>query len=545
LTWDVFGTAFFWMFINVMVGVGLVSLAAYPPLWLTRFVAARGGYLRDVAAASVMAVFCMFATWEPGPGLKMDIRMVPLGLVGWTHGPSAAAIVGAAIIAVRTVMGGADAGIVATIFYTLLCVAMIPLFRGRPKTWPWLAAMGVAQTMAGYAVGQVVHARQPPGLELTSPLWLGLAVIQVISLWVINWQVCSLQEKQRLQAELSSALESKEAMLQLIPHALFILDKDRRVVEANEAASRLASAGGLPAEVLANAEVADALRHHRRISGSRTTVTDDRGCERIMLVSMVPLENGSMMLGMANVTTLVRQEREEARRDRLELLGRMAAMAAHEIKNPLTTIKGFLQLMLGRPEFAAHRPTFSLVQGEVEHINRVVGDFLDLSRGADQQPEKVELDGLLREVVAGMELQFPGNGVEVRFEGEDGLAAVVDRKSLKQILRNLVANAYEAMPGGGLLRFRRAFVVQGISLSVIDSGPGIGPDVMAHIFTPYTTTKSTGTGLGLAISHKLATELGAELTVESEVGHGSCFRLWLPVSVGPVVQAAAGEMPPS
>lgn len=542
MTWDVVGTAFFWMFVNLMVGVGLVSLAAYPPLRLTRFSNARGGYWRDVAAASVMAVFCMFATWEPGPGMKMDIRMVPLGLVGWTHGVSAAAMVGAAIIAVRTLMGGA--GVVPTIFYTVLCVAMIPFFHGRPKKWHLLALMGLAQTVAGYTVGQIVHAKQPPGLELTSPLWLGLVAVQIISLWVINFQVCNLSEKQRLQADLTSALESKEAMLQLIPQALFVLGRDGRVVEANEAASRLAGPNRLPPEVLANAEVAEALRQHRRISGCRTTVTDPRYGERIMLVSTAPLENGSTLLGMANVTTLVRQEREEARRDRLELLGRMAAMAAHEIKNPLTTIKGFLQLMLGRPEFAGHRSTFLLVQGEVEHINRVVGDFLDLSRTADSQPEQVDLDGLLREIVDGMKLQFPDSGVDVRYEGEAGLEVVVDRKSLKQILRNLIANAFEAMPEGGQIRLRRKSAPGGRVVEVGDSGPGIGPDVMAHIFTPYTTTKSTGTGLGLAISHKLATELGAELTVESEAGRGTCFRLWLPEAPVPVAQAAASALPP-
>lgn len=542
MTWDLVGTAFFWMFVNLMVGVGLVSLATYPPLGLTRFGTARGGYWRDVAAASVMAVFTMFATWEPGPGLKIDVRLVPLGLVGWTHGMSAAAIVGAVIIAVRPLMGGALAGFVTTIFSTILGVAMIPLFHGRPKKWSWLALMGVAQTLAVYSVGQLVHEHQPPGLEPTSPLWLGIAAIQIISLWVITWQVWNLSERQKLQADLSNALASQKAMLQLVPQALFVLDPDRRVVEANDAAGRLAGPDRLPPEVLANAAVADALRLHHRISGIRTTVRDAQGSERIMLVSTAPLENGSVLLAMANVTTIVRQEREEARRDRLELLGRMAAMAAHEIKNPLTTIKGFLQLMLGRPEFAEHRSTFSLVQGEVEHINRVVGDFLDLSRGSDHEPDHVDLDGLLREVVDAMELQFPASGVAVRFEGDKGLAVVLDRKSLKQILRNLVANAYEAMPGGGLLRLHRALVAQGISLSVIDSGPGIGPDVMAHIFTPYTTTKSTGTGLGLAISHKLATEMGAELTVESEAGRGTCFRLWLPAAA-PMAQAAAGEMP--
>ncbi|HWI63805.1 MAG TPA: ATP-binding protein [Symbiobacteriaceae bacterium] len=540
MTWNLLGKVLFWMFTNLMVGVGLVSLATYPPVW-RRMGSARSRYWRDVAAASVMAVFCMFVVWEPGPGLKMDIRMVPLGLAGWTHGLPAAAFVGAVIIVARAIMGGA--GVVTTVYFTIFCVAMIPLFHGRPKKWQNLALMGCAQTAAGYMVGQIVHAQQPPGLESSSPIWLGLAAIQVISLWVIQFQVENLDEKQRLQVDLARALRSKVAMLQVTPHAIFVLDGGGRVTDANEAARRLIGCDSLPPEVRAHPDVAAALEGHRGLQGCRVSVPDARGAERIMLVSTVPLEDGSMLLGMENVTKVIRQEREEARRDRLELLGRMAAMAAHEIKNPLTTIKGFLQLLSNRPEFASHRSTFALVQGEVAHINRVIGDFLDLSRTTDQQMEGISVDGLLQEVLAGMELQFPDSGVAVVLEGQAGLQVTADRKSLKQILRNLIANAYEAMPAGGRLLLVREAGARGVCLSVTDSGTGIAPDVLANLFTPYMTTKSTGTGLGLAISHKLAVELGADLSVSSAPGRGTTFRLQMPFA-SPMVNAAAGELLP-
>ncbi|HYF91336.1 MAG TPA: ATP-binding protein [Symbiobacteriaceae bacterium] len=524
LSWGLVGKALFWMFINVMVGVGLVSLAAYPPLWQSG-VSPRGRYWRSVIAASVMAVFCMIAVWEPGPGMKMDIRMVPLGLAGWTYGLPGAAVVGTVIVVVRTMMGGP--GVVTTFYYTILCVAMIPLFHGRRKTLLSLTLMGVAQSFAGYAVGQIYYERQPPGLEATSPLWLALTVIQVVSLWIINFQVDYINEKHRLQVNLSHALRSTEALLQIIPHAIFVLGPTGRVIGTNDAARTLVGGDSLPPAVVAHPEVAEALKQHQRLTGCRVTVEVPHAPERIVLVSIVPLNDGNMLLGMENVTKVIRQEREEARRDRLEMLGRMAAMAAHEIKNPLTTIKGFLQLLAGRREFSGHYSTFALVQGEVEHINRVVGDFLDLSRTADLQPEDVPVDGLLQEVLTSMALQFPENPVKVELTGEDGLRVVTDRKSLKQIVRNLVANAFEAMPAGGRLLIGRERTLLGLSLTVADSGPGIDPGVLENLFKPYTTTKSTGTGLGLAISHKLATEMGADLTVESNPGRGTTFKLEL------------------
>lgn len=541
MTWDLVRDILFWMVVNVMVGVGMVSLAAYPPFWRAAG-SLRGRYWRDVTSACLMAVFCMLIVWAPGPGMKIDIRAVPLGLAGWTYGWPAAALVGTVIIAARTLMGGP--GVITTIYYTILCVAMIPFFHGRRKTLHTLAIMGLAQSFAGYAVGQLYYDKQPPGLEAGSPVWLFLTAVQISSLWIINWQVDSLNEKERLQKGLTGALHSKEAMLNVIPHAIFILDRSGRVTDRNEAARLLAGGSAIPAELLAYPEIEEALRLHKRISPVRISVSDARGGERIMLASTVPLEEDSLLLGVENVTTVVRQEREEARRDRLELLGRMAAMAAHEIKNPLTTIKGFLQILAGREEFARHRTTFALVQGEVEHINRVVGDFLDLSRTADLQPERLSVDDLLREIRAGMELQFPDSGVVVDMDGEQGLVVMTDRKSLKQILRNLVANAYEAMPSGGRLLLRRDRNARGVTLTVTDSGPGIDPAVLAHLFTPYTTTKSTGTGLGLAISHKLAAELGAELSVSSEPGSGTTFRLHVPL-IPALSQAAAASQEPS
>jgi signal transduction histidine kinase len=525
------------MFVNLMVALGMVFLAAYPPL-LRMAPTPRGRYWRDIAAGTVMAVFCLLYPWRVAEGQQMDLRMVPMALVGWMYGWPAALPIGLIALAVRTAMGGP--GIITTPFYTLGCLALIPFFQRRPRTLVNLALMGVGQALVGYVVGITLAYPQAPGLGPTGPFWLLIAAVNVIGIWLVNGAVMHVNERQRLQMTLTDALRSKEAVLGVIPHGILILDARGQVTESNQAAQALLHTQAL-AQVLASPDVASALKAQRRISSCRLTLSYD-GAERIVLVSAVPLAAGGAVLGIENVTTVIRQEREEARRDRLELLGRMAAMAAHEIRNPLTTVRGFLQLLARRPEFNAHRSTFTLVQAEVEHINRVVGDFLDLSGAQQPNPEPILLDAVLGDVLSGISLQFPESPVTMDLEGDPGLVALADRKSLKQILRNLVANAFEAMPAGGQVTIRRHAAADAIIVEVTDNGPGIAPDVLAHIFTPYMTTKTTGTGLGLAISHKLASDMGGLLAVTSDMGQGSTFRLELPAAAG-LAQAAAASQP--
>jgi hypothetical protein len=168
------------MFINLMVALGLLFLTTYRPL--PRLLANQRG--RDVAVASVMSVFCMLYPWYVGPGQMMDFRMVPLGLVGWRYGTAAAAAVGAVILGFRLVPGGS--GVITTVVYVLGSVALVPLYHKRPHNWLTLAAVGVAQTVVGYAGIQFLLDPVPAGLEYDSPFWLMRAAVQVLGFWALH-----------------------------------------------------------------------------------------------------------------------------------------------------------------------------------------------------------------------------------------------------------------------------------------------------------------------------------------------------------------------
>lgn len=525
-----------WMFINLMVVMGLTFLATYSPI-AGVFRPSRYPW-REVLAFTAMSVFFMLNGWVVAPGQQIDIRMAALGLAGWLFGWPAAAFTGVVTLAVRVWMGGP--GVQTSIVLTFVNVAMVALFQRYPRNAWSVGLLGFAQATALFVVGQAMVHPSPKGLEPTNPFWLLIFGACTLSTILLHGAIEHVLERRHLQRALAEELGAKEALLALIPHGIVVLDRTRRVLSANQAAQYLMDGSQVPAPILEHPDVAKALLEGRKLSGCRVSYQTADGADRIVLVSAVP-QGKRVVLGLENVTGVVHQERQAAQRERLELLGQLAALAAHEIKNPLTTIKGFLQLLERRPEFSHHASSFALLQSEVEHINRVVGDFLVLSGQPSKQPVKVQLDDLLGQLIDVMRLQHPGVPVQVELTGESGLCVEADQQSIKQILKNLVSNAFEAMQSGGTLTIVRRPVGGAVEVSVRDTGQGIAPDVLPLIFRPYLTTKATGTGLGLSISHKLAAEMGGQLEVYSEQGKGCTFVLTLPqCGAAPRVESLGG-----
>ncbi|HEY3366866.1 MAG TPA: ATP-binding protein [Symbiobacteriaceae bacterium] len=530
-----------WMFVNLMVAMGLGFIAVYPPPFLDAPLKPNQFDWRYVAATSVMAIFCMIYPYHVSAGIQIDLRTVVVGLSGWTRGWPTAALIGLVVLLVRFWMGGA--GVSVAVLTMAIAVALVPFFKGRPRTLLTMGLMGFLQAAGLYVGVQVLLGARAVGLGPLSPDWLLIAAVFTISPWVLHYSGMYARKKRELEIKYAAELRTKEALLELIPYGIVFLDAQRNLVGFNQAARSIMDGDRVPAAFFDHPEIDQALREQKRISHCRVVFPCRRySDECIVLVSAVPLRGGGTVLGIENVTRVVRQEREEAMRDRLEMLGRLAATAAHEIKNPLTTIKGFMQLLASKSEFAPHRSAFTLVQGEADHINRVVSDLLELAGHGTDQTSRFGLDDLLLEVLKVMELQFPESGVLASVAGVDGLVLTANRKSVKQILKNLVANAYEALPSGGQLTVLREPQGDGVAITVADTGSGIAPDMLPLIFTPYMTTKATGTGLGLAISHKLALDMGGRLEVASQVGRGSSFCLTLPPGEALVAGAAAALM---
>jgi signal transduction histidine kinase len=211
----------------------------------------------------------------------------------------------------------------------------------------------------------------------------------------------------------------------------------------------------------------------------------------------------------------------------------MAAAVAHEIRNPLNAVSMGLQRLrveFQPPETEEYRRLLDLVQGEVRRLNAIVEDFLSLARPLSLKPERISIPALLDEVLGLAEAEARASAIAIEREIPRELPPLVaDRDRIKQVLLNLVLNALQAMPGGGVLTLGARVSGATLTLSVTDTGAGIPAEILPRLFEPYVTTKVKGLGLGLAIARRIAEAHGGRIEAENRPEGGSRFRVALPL----------------
>jgi two-component system sensor histidine kinase HydH len=237
-----------------------------------------------------------------------------------------------------------------------------------------------------------------------------------------------------------------------------------------------------------------------------------------------------MLLLIQDLSQIRALESELARVERDAAIGKMAAGVAHEIRNPLSSIKGLAILLQGRlHQDAIGRETVDLLVAEVERLNRSIGELLDYARPTQLQIAPVEIDSVVAKAVALLRSDALAAGIEIQEHYRSGgrqLAADQDR--LIQVVLNLGLNAIQAMERGGVLTVATDREGDRLKISIIDNGPGIAPELLATVFDPYVTTKPEGTGLGLALSKKIIDDHRGRLTLDSTLGQGTTAVIELP-----------------
>jgi signal transduction histidine kinase len=321
-------------------------------------------------------------------------------------------------------------------------------------------------------------------------------------------------------------------------------DADERVIAASEVFGPFKQAAVL------------GIRGEDRELRGLLLVIDDRARDAFPPDDLAVLEPLALQIGV--VIENSKQYRRMQERDRLAVLGQMAAGLAHEIKNPLGAIKGAAQL-LSDAQSAAHlgppeHEFLGIILEEVERLDRVVGSVLDYAR-----PSKADIGAIdVNTVVKGTLKLLASDRAEVsdaRMDLEPDLPRVrADAEQLRQVLINLIRNASQAMGLGGTVyvntRKREERHPGGrepttfVEIAVRDEGPGIAPQVMKNLFVPFVTTKDRGTGLGLAISQRVVAEVGGRIDVATRPGLGSTFTVILPAApdaaAEPVIDSAGG-----
>ena len=247
----------------------------------------------------------------------------------------------------------------------------------------------------------------------------------------------------------------------------------------------------------------------------------------------------------------VRLERELAERERLAMLGQMAASVSHNLRNPLSSMKTILQVQLEKGELPADlRHDCGLVLDEINRMNAKLSQLLKFAKPS-VSGGRVSAVELTKQTVALFRHDAERRNVAVEFDAPIGAAGAAtedlfvaaSEEALSEVLSNLIVNAIEAQPDGGRVDLALARKGDRLAISIEDRGPGISSDMRAKMFQPFFTTKATGTGLGLSIVARRVDEMGGTLACESplEGGKGSRFRVTLPLAAPQVAEAKRGE----
>lgn len=365
----------------------------------------------------------------------------------------------------------------------------------------------------------------------------------------------SKEKLESAQSDFSRLAALHDHILQCLPSGLITCDSDGRVTFANHAAYIIT---GLSREQISNQFLSsifpefpasllqelssDLYSPQLRRKTMGYTRPDGKRLE--LGFSLAPLkdDSGSMrgtILHFQDLTETVAMEEHLRKVDKLASIGEMAARIAHEIRNPLASVSGSIQIL--RKELAldgTNKKLMDIVIRETNRLNGLLSDFLSFARPEQLRPTRMNLSRLLREIIALFMERASGQWC-MRSKIGEGLLLEADPERIRQVVWNLLNNALEAMPNGGELWLRANWAqrpapsglnreVKWAVVEVEDNGPGIPAEIIDKIFDPFFTTKERGTGLGLSIVHRLMEEMGGRVEVKSQEGLGTKFTLWIP-----------------
>lgn len=224
---------------------------------------------------------------------------------------------------------------------------------------------------------------------------------------------------------------------------------------------------------------------------------------------------------------------EMKRKEKLVALGHLAAGVAHEIRNPLSSIKGLAKYFAERAPAGGEAHQLAQVMAkEADRLNRVVSELLELVKPTHLALQAVDLNTLINHSLQLVSQDANSREIQLRFTANDTLPVIqADPDRLTQVLLNLYLNAIQAIGQHGVISVTASESGAGVKISVTDSGKGIAAGQLEAIFTPYFTTKAEGTGLGLAVVHNIVEQHGGTIQVASQEGKGATFTLCLPVNI--------------
>ena len=395
-----------------------------------------------------------------------------------------------------------------------------------------LSAQNRPWTQSGLELGR--------SLGITSAALVGVGALAYVFGDQLQRGAETLATTRRAAAEL---LTLHQDIVRSLSSGLITLTQDDRVLTANHAAGEILRKPvpelvGQPIETVIPG-YASALGGEQR----RADLTIPQGAGELTIGATVsPLRDArdqviGRVINFQDLTELRRLEQHARRAERLATVGHLAAGVAHEIRNPLASISGSIELLRSSPQASEDdRTLMAIVQREVQRLNVLITDLLDYANPRPAQPVDFDLGVMVDEVVQVARGDRAFAAIELACAVDAPLPVHADPAKLRQVVWNLVRNAAEAAAAGGKHVRVEARAADGdeARVAIDDDGPGMTKELLARVFEPFFTTKPTGTGFGLATSHAVVAELGGRIDVDTAPGRGTRMVVTLPrVRVNP------------
>jgi len=358
--------------------------------------------------------------------------------------------------------------------------------------------------------------------------------------------VSKLKEKERELEILRRTAEARaseieiynEDILQSVPSGVVSFDQRLCITRMNAAAEKILDcregevAGKIYAEVFSS-PIRDIIAGRQTIERTDTGYTTRNG-KRIWLgLNMSPLKDSAgtvigQILVFTDLTELKAFQSQMELRERLSNLGEMSAGIAHELRNPMAVISGYTRILSKKIE-PSLLPAVESISKEIAVMDRIITDFLSFAKPTELVLTDVYPAALLEMCLGALE--GTAKGIDIIKDLDAPLPLRADEVLLRQAINNLLQNAIEAMPEGGILKVTLSSRADSIIIEVSDSGHSIPAELRDKIFLPFFTTKELGTGLGLSIVHKVVVSHGGSIKIDSGKG-GTTFSVTLPYKTG-------------
>jgi two-component system sensor histidine kinase PilS (NtrC family) len=446
------------------------------------------------------------------------------------------------------VTGGAQSGY--TFFFPLTIIAAaIVHFRTGVAVAGAAALLYSAVALLGWLEllpvpqGQAVLPWDATALELGRAMALNLAACAGVAVLASNLarQIQQTSASLASQRDVTANLYAlHEDIVRSLSTGLLTVDQGGAVLTVNQAACDILGAPahalvGRPlAAIMPGIEQALAEVGTRHAPQRRDMVrTRPGGAEQVLAVSVSQLRSNrdeviGSVVNFQDLTEMRAMERQVRRAERLAVVGTLAAGVAHEIRNPLASISGSIELLRAAPQVDEDgRALMDIVTREVDRLNVLITDLLDYTNPQPRALAAFDLASLARETVQVFVQDRSLEGIQVTCEGLSALEITADPGRIRQVLWNLLRNAAEAARSRVVVRVGRRDAMALLEIS--DDGPGIEPEHLERVFDPFFTTKSQGSGLGLATCHSIAREHGGNIQAENEPGGGCRFVVSLPL----------------